>query len=80
MGLENIARKILIREGVGAIWQLHLAAARAYRDGQKAAATGIIEIADVAEREWLRGDGHAGSLRLWWWKLNTSKSPYFRSA
>jgi hypothetical protein len=41
MGIENIARKILVREGVGAIWQLHLAAARAYRDGQKAAATGI---------------------------------------
>jgi hypothetical protein len=54
MGLENIARKILVREGVAAIWQLHLAAARAYRAGQKAAATGIIEIADVAEREWLR--------------------------
>jgi hypothetical protein len=44
MGLENIARKILVREGVGAIWQLHLAAARAYRDGQKAAATGIIRL------------------------------------
>src|SRR4029077_3768073 len=64
MGIENIARKILVREGVGAIWQLHLAAARAYRDGQKAAATGIIEIADVAERKWLRGDGHAGPLGL----------------
>ena len=55
MGIKNIARKVLVREGVAAIWQLHLAAARAYRDGQKAAATGIIEIADVAEREWLRG-------------------------
>ena len=55
MGLENIARKVLVREGVAAIWQLHLAAARAYRDGQKAAATGIIEIADAAEREWLGG-------------------------
>jgi len=43
-------------KGVAAIWQLHLAAARAYRDGQKAAATGIIEIADVAERG-LRGMG-----------------------
>jgi hypothetical protein len=66
MGLENIARKILVREGVGAIWQLHLAAARAYRDGQKAAATGIIEIADVVEREWLRRNGSASSLRLSW--------------
>ena len=54
MGLENIARKILVREGVAAIWQLHLAAARAYRDGLNEAATGIVEIADAAEREWLR--------------------------
>jgi hypothetical protein len=54
MGLENIARKILAREGVAAIWQLHLSAALAYRDGHKAVAAGIIEIADAAEREWLR--------------------------
>jgi hypothetical protein len=42
-------------EGIAAIWQLHLAAARAYRRGQKAAATGMIDIADAAEQEWLRG-------------------------
>jgi hypothetical protein len=59
MGLENIARKILVREGVGAIWQLHLAAARAYRDGQKAAATGDYRDcrrcgAGVAARGWAR--------------------------
>jgi hypothetical protein len=51
MGLENIARKILVREGVAAIRQLHLSAARAYRDGHRAAAAKIIEIADAAERE-----------------------------
>ena len=55
MGLENIARRVLVREGVAAIWQLHLAAARAYRDGLNEAATGIVEIADAAEREWLQG-------------------------
>jgi len=55
MGLENIARKILAREGVAAIWQLHLAATRAYRDGLNEAATGSAEIADAAEREWLQG-------------------------
>jgi hypothetical protein len=55
MGLENIARKVLVREGVAAIWQLHLAAARAYGNGRGAAADLIIAIADVAEREWLRG-------------------------
>jgi len=55
MGLENIARKILVREGVAAIWQLHLAAARAYGHGRRAAAGLIIEVDDSAEREWLRG-------------------------
>jgi hypothetical protein len=51
---EIIALSLLARDGIAAIWQLHLSAALAYRDGQKAAATGIIEIADAAEREWLR--------------------------
>ena len=55
MGIKNIARKVLVCEGVAAIWQLHLAAARAYGSGRRAAADLIIEIADVAEREWLRG-------------------------
>lgn len=45
---------MLAREGIAAIWTLHLAAARAYRDGHKAMAATIIEIADAAEREWLR--------------------------
>ena len=52
---EKLALSILAREGIAAIWQLHLAAARAYRDGLNEAATGIVEIADAAEREWLRG-------------------------
>jgi len=51
---EIIALSLLAQDGIAAIWQLHLSAALAYRDGQKAAATGIIEIADAAEREWLR--------------------------
>jgi hypothetical protein len=51
---EIVALSLLAQDGVAAIWQLHLSAALAYRDGQKAAATGIIEIADAAEREWLR--------------------------
>jgi hypothetical protein len=51
---EIIALTILARDGVAAIWRLHLSAAGAYRDGKKAVATGIIEIADAAEREWLR--------------------------
>jgi hypothetical protein len=58
---ENLALTMLAREGIAAIWQLHLAAARAYRDGHRAAAATIIEIADAAEREWLRRNGSAGS-------------------
>ena len=51
---EIVALSLLAQDGVAAIWQLHLSAALAYRDGQKAVAAGIIEIADAAEREWLR--------------------------
>jgi hypothetical protein len=51
---EIVALSLLAQDGIGAIWQLHLSAALAYRDGQKVAAAGIVEIADAAEREWLR--------------------------
>jgi hypothetical protein len=51
---ENIAMTMLARDGIAAIWMLHLSAAKAYRDGHKLAAAGIIEIAEAAEREWLR--------------------------
>ncbi|MBV9585538.1 MAG: hypothetical protein JO213_11705 [Alphaproteobacteria bacterium] len=52
---ENLALTMIVRDGVSAIWELHLAAANAYNKGYKAAAAAIIEIADAAEREWLRG-------------------------
>jgi hypothetical protein len=55
------ARTLLARHGVAAIWLLHLAAARAYRDGNTDAAVAVVEIADAAEREWLRGSGGTGS-------------------
>jgi hypothetical protein len=51
---EVIALTLLARDGIAAIWGLHLSAAGAYRDGNKSVAIGIIEIADAAEREWLR--------------------------
>ena len=51
---EIIALTILARDGVSAIWALHLSAAGAYGDGHKSVAAGIIDIADAAEREWLR--------------------------
>ena len=52
--VHSLALEMLARDGFAAIWVLHLSAASAYREGRKAAATAIIEIADAAEREWLR--------------------------
>jgi len=49
---EQVARTMLRRFGLKAIWQLHLSAAQAYGDGNALAALSIIEIADAAEREW----------------------------
>ena len=51
---ERVAANMLNRYGLAAIWQLHLAAARAHRDGNMLAARSIIDIADAAEREWQR--------------------------
>jgi hypothetical protein len=61
---ENLALTMLAREGIAAIWQLHLAAAGAYRAGEASIAASISEIAEAAEQAWLRAEGsHA-------WKLS----------
>jgi hypothetical protein len=52
--IERLAQSILDDKGVGAIWQLHLDAAYAYRTGYPAAAVGIWDLAEAAEREWQR--------------------------
>jgi hypothetical protein len=57
---EIIALSLLARDGIAASWGLHQSAALAYRGGHKAVAAGVIEIADAAEREWLRGNRRAG--------------------
>ena len=49
MHLENLARSILREKGIGAIWQLHLDAANAYRGGYLAAANAIVDLADAIE-------------------------------
>ena len=49
---EAAAARLLTREGMSAIWQLHVAAAGAYADGHHRAARSMIEIADAAERQW----------------------------
>jgi hypothetical protein len=51
---ESLARRMLAREGIAIIWQLHLAATPAHRNGYAGAAASILEIADAAEEAWLR--------------------------
>jgi hypothetical protein len=51
---EQVASNLLNRYGLAAIWQLHVSAATAYRKGNAMAARSIAEIAEAAEREWLR--------------------------
>ena len=51
---EKLALKILAKEGIGAIWRLHVAAADAYRNGRVTAAASAIEIAETAEDMLLR--------------------------
>ena len=63
--VQSLALKMLARVGFAAIWVLHLSAARAYREGRKAAARAIIEIADAAEREWLRRGKAPSQIRDW---------------
>jgi len=58
---EGIAIRLLARNGIVAIWQLQVAAAIAYRTCNASAAAAIVEIAEAAEREWLR-QGNAPTL------------------
>ena len=46
--VHSLALEMLARDGFAAIWVLHLLAARAYREGRKAAATAIITGISVA--------------------------------
>ena len=60
---DGIALRMLALDGIAAIWQLQIAASIEHRTGNPDAAASIMEIADAAEREWLRsgaayiGDG-----------------------
>jgi hypothetical protein len=54
---EDLALRLLARGGIAAIWQLHLAAAQAHHIGCRRAAAAVIEIAEAAERAWLRAEG-----------------------
>lgn len=48
---KGIATRMLARDGIAAIWRLHIAAGIAYRTGNRSAAASITEIAEAAERE-----------------------------
>jgi hypothetical protein len=50
--VERLAFRALAREGITAIWHLHVAAAQADAGGRLTAAAMLIEIADAVEREW----------------------------
>jgi len=54
---EKLALSMLAREGIAAVWQLHMAAADAHQTGHPAAAGAILEIAEAAEEAWLRAEG-----------------------
>ena len=54
---DKLARSLLDKQGIGAIWKLHQVAADAHRAGFRLSAADLIEVADAAERAWIR-DGN----------------------
>jgi hypothetical protein len=52
---ETVAAKMLARNGVAVIWQLHLRAAASYGRGNWLAAAALLGLADTAERLWRGG-------------------------
>ena len=55
MEIDELARSLLAKQGIGAIWKLHQAAAEAHRAGFQLSAADLIEVAEAAERAWTRG-------------------------
>ena len=49
---ETVAARMLARDGVEVIWQLHLRAAASYGRGNWLSALALVGIADTAERLW----------------------------
>lgn len=47
---DKLARSILAKQGIEAVWRLHQAAAEAHRAGFPQSAFDLIEIAEAAER------------------------------
>jgi hypothetical protein len=47
---DKLARSLLAKQGIGAIWKLHQVAAEAHRAGFRLSAADLIEVAEAAER------------------------------
>lgn len=54
---QQLALSMLARDGIAAIWRLHLSAANAHRTGHPKAAESILDLAEAAEEAWLRVEG-----------------------
>jgi len=54
---ENLALRMLARDGIAVIWRLNLAAAAAHRTGHPQSAAALLKLADAAESAWLRAEG-----------------------
>jgi hypothetical protein len=57
---ESVARELLARDGIGVIWDAHVAAEAAYRVGNVRAAYILLNIADAAEMIW-RSESSCGT-------------------
>ena len=54
---EDLALRMLARDGIAVIWRLNLAAAEAHRTGYRQSAATLLELADAAEDAWMRAEG-----------------------
>jgi hypothetical protein len=57
---EDLALRMLSRDGIAVIWRLNVAAAEAHRTGHPQSAAALLELADAAEDAWLRAEGERG--------------------
>ena len=54
---DDLALRMLARDGIAVIWRLNVAAAEANRTGHPQSAAALLELADAAEDAWLRAEG-----------------------
>jgi len=56
---ETLASRLLARDGMAAIWSLHVAAAAEHRNGRLETAAALVALADAVEHKWLSDGGDA---------------------